>query len=153
MKIFTFSKKEILEEYNARIDKSDRILISIKSTVETPIPTELKNRYFDCLELSFDDLDFSTKELPKDSDFFGLNSFGEYEYQCLKNFTESHLKKFNGVVEIHCGEGVSRSGAVALSIAILKEDILLFMQIINDNKRIVPNKLVLSYFAGVCDFQ
>lgn len=49
-------------------------------------------------------------------------------------------------MDVHCGAGVSRSSAVAIGIALLRDDKELLHSILKNNPSIKPNPRILSMF-------
>lgn len=133
MNIKTYSKAEIEQG----VGNGD-YLISILSTVETPLSESVKSKYKKVLELRFDDI---TKE------YDGLTLFGEEHLKKIIEFVNPILGES---LDIHCSAGISRSTAVALGIA----DVYYYDSVIFDmlnNKCINPNKHILELFAGGSD--
>lgn len=148
MKIFTYPKIGIEQEYRNGIDNSENVLISILSSVDTPLSNEVKSSYKHVLELRFDDLPFNIsfkEENDSESEFYQMISFAFYHYARVYKFIKYNLKNFDGNIKVHCTAGISRSGAVAIGISLIKKDFALYRQIMQDNE-IIPNQLVLSYF-------
>ena len=108
---------------------SNTVLISIANYKQE----KLKNNYEDCLYLCFDDITF--KKHPYK--LFNKNHFNQIMY-----FITKHKGKN---IHINCTAGISRSGAVALGIALAYNDEELFWDIVNKNM-ILPNEYILSYF-------
>ena len=148
MKIYTHPKEGIIRMKEQGIYTSEDALISILSTVDTPLSESIKSSYKYVLELRFDDLPFNIsfeEENNKESDFYGMTSFNYSHYARIYKFVKGTLKDFDGCLRIHCTAGISRSGAVAVGVSLLKEDKEVYEQVIKDNN-IIPNQLVLSYF-------
>ena len=130
------------------IQPGDRILISITSTVETNLPQEAKDKYINVLELRFDDLSFNPNDynVQANSDLYrsteGMKICDNSDIDRIEWFIERHS---NIDIDIHCSAGVSRSGAVALGIAIMKNDEKLFNWVLENNS-IFPNERILCRF-------
>lgn len=105
------------------------VLISINNYKQS----NLENNYEDCLYLTFDDITF--KKYP-----FIL--FNKNHFNSIMSFIKKHKDKD---IYINCTAGISRSGAVALGIALALNDEDLFWDIVKNNM-ILPNEYILSYF-------
>lgn len=110
-------------------------LISILSTVETPLPNDVKNRYKKVLELRVDDIQ---------KEYDGLTLFSQEHKKQICDFLIGVLCE--EVIDIHCSAGVSRSPSIALGICVWQEDVGLAYRIIKENKYILPNEYILKMF-------
>lgn len=126
-------------------DVSDRILISIISKVETPLIDEVCKRYKKVLQLRVDDIKISPWDctiMGREQDYLeGLTEFKYIHFATIKRFVRETDK-----VDVHCGAGVSRSSAVAIGIALLRDDKELLHNILKSNPYIKPNPRILSIF-------
>lgn len=148
MKVYTYPKIGIEREYKEGIDNSNNALISILSSVDSPLSEEIKKSYKYVLELRFDDLPFTLgleNIYNSESEFYHMIYFDSVHYQKICWFIKGDLRDFNGQINIHCTAGISRSGAVAVGVSLLRNDFALYEQIMRDNE-IIPNQLALSYF-------
>lgn len=137
MNIRILAKDEVL---NGKEDVSEKILISITSTVETPIPDDVKYRYAKVLQLKFDDFNYDPNEYSDMKDFHGLSIFSYAHFVLIRRF----IKDERCDIDVHCGAGISRSSAVAIGICLIRDDINILHKILRENPRIKPNKKVLS---------
>lgn len=113
-------------------------LISILSTVETPLSDEIKSRYKKVLELRVDDIQ---------KDYEGLTLFSQEHKKQICDFLIGFYDYLNDeTIDIHCSAGVSRSPSVALGICVWEGDIGLAYRIIKENKYILPNEYILKMF-------
>lgn len=113
-------------------------LISILSTVETPLSDEIKSRYKKVLELRVDDIQ---------KEYEGLTLFSkEHRQQVIKFVHDFYEYMSEETLDIHCSAGVSRSPSIALGICVWEEDIGLAYRIIKENKYISPNEYILKMF-------
>lgn len=113
-------------------------LISIISTVETPLSDNIKNRYKKVLELRIDDIQ---------KEYVGLTLFSQKHRKQICNFVyEFYEYMSEETLDIHCSAGVSRSPAIAIGIGVWEEDIGLVYRIIKENKYISPNEYILKMF-------
>ena len=71
----------------------------------------------------------------------GLTEFKYIHFATIKRFVRETDK-----VDVHCGAGVSRSSAVAIGIALLRDDKELLHNILKSNTYIKPNPRILSIF-------
>lgn len=108
---------------------SNTVLISINNYKQT----NLKNKYLDCLYLNFDDITF--KKHP-------YKIFNKTHFNQIMYFISKHKGKD---IHVNCTAGISRSGAVALGIALAYNNEELFWDIVKNN-HILPNEYILSYF-------
>ena len=114
------------------------ILISILSTVETPLSQEVKDRYLDVLELRFDDI-VEEQE--------GLSLFNFRHVKEIQHFVNKHII---GDIVVHCSQGVSRSTAVALAICIyIKKNNNMLVETIRYSDKMNPNEHVTNVFKDV----
>lgn len=141
--IINIYSKEYVEQDKS--DVSDRILISIISTVETPLKDEVCRRYKKVFQLRVDDIKISPWDcavMDREQDYLeGLTEFKYIHFATIKRFVRETDK-----VDIHCGAGVSRSSAVAIGIALLRDDKELLHNILKNNPYIKPNPRILSMF-------
>lgn len=113
-------------------------LISILSTVETPLSDEVKSRYKEVLELRVDDIQ---------KEYNGLTLFSREHRQHVIKFVNGFYKYMSEeTLDVHCSAGVSRSPAIALGIGVWESDIGLVYKIIKENKYICPNEHILKMF-------
>jgi len=146
--------KRIIE--NITDDCSNKLLISILSTVETPLRQSVKDKYKDVLELRFDDLPFDPKLFNvlenKDAkeSTEGLRICDYKDVYNISDFIDKWVLLNEDITEIriHCSAGISRSGAVALGIAIKLYDDDLFKSVLENNS-IYPNEKIVSLFIQI----
>lgn len=145
IKIKTYPKRDIEK---GDTGSKDKILISIVSTVETHLEQSIKDKYREALELRFDDLwlDPNGDNIESRTDLYrqinGLRICDWTDIGMIKNFVERN----DGIdIDIHCAAGVSRSGAVAVGIAIMKNDKKLWRWVL-DNNLIHPNERIVMRF-------
>ena len=108
---------------------SNTILISINNYKQGNV----KNNYEDCLYLTFDDITFKHNPYI----LFNKSHFNQIIY-----FVTKHKGKN---IHINCTAGISRSGAIALGIAMYYNDKELYWETLKNNM-IIPNDYILSYF-------
>lgn len=113
-------------------------LISILSTVETPLSNETKNRYKKILEIRVDDIQ---------KEHEGLTLFSkEHRQQVIKFVHDFYEYMSDEILDIHCSAGVSRSPAIAIGIGVWEDDIGLVYRTIKEHKSILPNEYILKMF-------
>ena len=125
MKIKCFAR----EWLDVKNPPKNTVLISINNKNQK----NLENNFEDCLYLTFDDIKFEYKDFI----LFNQNHFNK-----IKKFIEKYKSKD---IFINCTAGISRSGAIALGIAMLLNDKDLFWETLNNNA-IYPNDYILSFF-------
>ncbi|MGL5692355.1 MAG: hypothetical protein ACRDD8_16350 [Bacteroidales bacterium] len=128
-------------------DARKRILISILSTVDTELPNDITNEYSMVVPLRFDDIELSYKQIELeelDEAYDGLTAFKAIHAATVAYRVKEALK--GGIIDeidVHCTAGVSRSGAVAVGIAMFLNDEKLMEETVMNNN-ILPNNYVLS---------
>lgn len=133
MKIKIYSKSDV----EKGLSNGD-YLISILSTVETPLSNEIKSKYKKVLEIRFDDI----QEEYEDMSLFNI----DHEYTIKEFISNIYDWKSNETIDIHCRSGVSRSSSVALGVGCYFDDVEIIMSVIKDNKNIIPNEYILKHF-------
>jgi predicted protein tyrosine phosphatase len=111
--------------------KSTR-LISISSPGSSPLPPEVTERYSSTLVLQF----YDEREIDGGSPFTIEQARSLYDYL----HTNAHTRYV-----IHCHAGISRSAAVALCVAVVRNDSPLFFEILT-NDTFSPNTTVFRLF-------
>lgn len=114
---------------NVENPPSNTVLISISNSGQD----DLKNNFIDCLFLQFDDIKF---------EYDKHILFNKEHFDKIKNFVQKHKNKD---IYINCTAGISRSGAVALGIALILNDKDLYWETL-ENNTIYPNDYILSFF-------
>lgn len=113
-------------------------LISILSTVETPLSDEIKSKYKKVLEIRVDDIQ---------KEYDGLTLFSQEHRQQICDFLIGIYDYLSEeLIDIHCSAGVSRSPAVALGICFWEDDVCLAYRVIKENQYIFPNTYILKQF-------
>lgn len=147
MEIRIFSKEYV---ENDKSDVSDRYLLSILSTVETPLDENVKQRYKRAYKLVFDDMKYDPNRYDDTKEYHGLQVFDKSHingcYRLIRIITSDGIDINNAKIDIHCGVGISRSSAVAIGFALILDDKELLHDILKNNSLIKPNPRILSMF-------
>lgn len=135
-KIIIGMKAEVEKGY---LNDNNAILISLLSTVETPLDTQIKAQFLDVLDLVVDDLTFYPPEYDE-IERKSIHLFNVSDFLKIENF----VKKYPGKqIIVHCAAGVSRSPAVAIGICSILDDKELMLNTIRSRSSMIPNNLIL----------
>lgn len=135
-KIIIGMKVEVEKGY---LNDNNAILISLLSTVETPLDTQIKAQFLDVLDLVVDDLTFYPPEYDE-IERKSIHLFNVSDFLKIENF----VKKYPGKqIIVHCAAGVSRSPAVAIGICSILDDKELMLNTIRSRSSMIPNNLIL----------
>lgn len=135
-KIIIGMKAEVEKGY---LNDNNAILISLLSTVETPLDTQIKAQFLDVLDLVVDDLTFYPPEYDE-IERKSIHLFNVSDFLKIENF----IKKYPGKqIIVHCAAGVSRSPAVAMGICSILDDKELMLNTIRSRSSMIPNNLIL----------
>lgn len=147
MDIRIFSKEYV---ENDKSDVSDRYLLSILSTVETPLDKNVKQRYKRAYSLVFDDMKYDPNRYDDMKEYHGLEVFNESHingcYSLIRIIKGDGIDIKDAKLDIHCGAGISRSPAVAIGFALMLDNKPLLHNILKNNSLIKPNPRILSMF-------
>ena len=153
MKILTFSKKDFINfmQYNniddSNVESHDMLFISInrhyrpyrKDSFKHDVECYFKRQHSNAITMHFGD--YSEEDIQKKENKGPTGIFNEYKAKKLYEFIKKNKHKKLAI--IHCGAGISRSGAIATFIFDLYGDTK-YDEFKRKNPQIQPNQHILK---------